>query len=39
MLALFLKDNGQPSRAHRVIPLRLGLMMPLQEKAAGLPLS
>ena len=38
VLALILKENDQPSRAHRVIPLRLGLMMQ-QEKATGLPLS
>ena len=38
VLALILKENDQPSRAHRVIPLRLGLM-PMQEKATGLALS
>ena len=39
VLALILKENDQPSRAHRVIPLRLGLMMPMQEQATRLPLS
>jgi len=43
VLALILKENDQPSRAHRVIPLRLGLV-PGQEikpdsEATGMPLS